>query len=91
MWPGTSPLAAVNAAAKMVVAALIIVALYAGRDLLIPLSLAALLSFVLHPGAKAGAVGVSARHRRGLGHGRFARRAQFGSHGYRTTSGARYE
>ena len=49
MWPGTSPLAAVNAAAKMVVAALIIVALYAGRDLLIPLSLAALLSFVLHP------------------------------------------
>jgi predicted PurR-regulated permease PerM len=49
MWPGSSPSAAVNGAAGMVMAALLIVALYVGRDLLIPLALAGILSFVLAP------------------------------------------
>ncbi len=49
MWPGSSPSAVVNSAAGMIVAALLIAALYVGRDLLIPLALAGLLSFVLAP------------------------------------------
>jgi len=49
MWPGSSPSAAVNGAAGMIIAALLIAALYVGRDLLIPLALAGILSFVLAP------------------------------------------
>jgi predicted PurR-regulated permease PerM len=49
MWPGLSPSAVVNAAAGMIIAALLIAALYIGRDLLIPLALAGLLGFVLSP------------------------------------------
>ena len=49
MWPGPSPSAVVNGAAGMVIAALLIAALYFGRDLLIPLALAGLLGFVLAP------------------------------------------
>jgi predicted PurR-regulated permease PerM len=52
MWPSASPSAAVNAAATMTVAALIVAALYVGRDLLIPLALAGLLSFILAPLAR---------------------------------------
>jgi predicted PurR-regulated permease PerM len=48
MWPGGSP-SAVNGAAGLVIVALIIAALYVGRDLLIPLALAGLLSFILAP------------------------------------------
>ena len=48
MLPGTLP-AAVNGAAGMIIAALLIAALYVGRDLLIPLALAGILSFVLAP------------------------------------------
>jgi predicted PurR-regulated permease PerM len=49
MWPGSSPSAAVNGAAAMIIGALLIAALYVGRDLLIPLALAGMLSFVLAP------------------------------------------
>ncbi len=49
MWPGSSPSAIVNGAAGMIIAALLIAGLYAGRDLLIPLALAGLLSFILSP------------------------------------------
>jgi predicted PurR-regulated permease PerM len=49
MWPGSSPSAVVNGAAGMIIAALLVAALYAGRDLLIPLALAGLLGFVLAP------------------------------------------
>jgi predicted PurR-regulated permease PerM len=49
MWPGASPSAAVNGAAGMIIAALLVAALYVGRDLLIPLALAGLLTFVLAP------------------------------------------
>jgi predicted PurR-regulated permease PerM len=49
MWTGSSPSAAVNGAATMIIAALLIAALYVGRDLLIPLALAGMLSFVLAP------------------------------------------
>jgi len=49
MWPGSSPSAVVNGAAGMIIAALIVAALYAGRDLLMPLALAGLLGFVLAP------------------------------------------
>jgi predicted PurR-regulated permease PerM len=49
MWPGSSPSAVVNGAAGMIIAALLIAALYAGQDLLIPLALAGLLGFVLAP------------------------------------------
>src|SRR5262252_6894039 len=48
MWPGGSP-TAVNGAAGLIIVAVIIAALYAGRDLLIPLALAGLLSFILAP------------------------------------------
>jgi predicted PurR-regulated permease PerM len=49
MWPGSPPSAVVNGAAGMIVAALLVAALYAGRDLLMPLALAGLLGFVLAP------------------------------------------
>jgi predicted PurR-regulated permease PerM len=49
MWPGSSPSAVVNGAAGMIIAALVVVALYAGRDLFMPLALAGLLGFVLAP------------------------------------------
>ena len=49
MWSGSSPSAVVNGAAGMIIAALLIAALYVGRDLLIPLALAGLLGFVLAP------------------------------------------
>jgi predicted PurR-regulated permease PerM len=49
MWPGSSPSAVVNGAAGMIIAALIVAALYAGRDLFMPLALAGLLGFVLAP------------------------------------------
>jgi predicted PurR-regulated permease PerM len=49
MWPGASPSAIVNGAAGMIIAALIVAALYAGRELLIPLAIAGILSFVLAP------------------------------------------
>ena len=48
MWPGGSP-TAVNGAAGLTIVALIIAALYVGRDLLIPLALAGILSFILAP------------------------------------------
>ena len=48
MWPGGSP-TAVNGAAGLTVVALIIAALYFGRDLLIPLAVAGILSFILAP------------------------------------------
>jgi hypothetical protein len=38
MWPGSSPSAVVNGAAGMIIAALVVVALYAGRDLFMPLA-----------------------------------------------------
>lgn len=49
MWPGASTSAVVNGAAGMIIAALLFAALYVGRDLLIPLALAGILSFVLAP------------------------------------------
>jgi predicted PurR-regulated permease PerM len=49
MWPGASPSAAVNGAAGMIIAALLIAALYVGRDLLMLLALAGIMSFVLAP------------------------------------------
>jgi predicted PurR-regulated permease PerM len=49
MWPGSSPSAVVNGAAGMIIAALLIVGLYGGQDLLIPLALAGLLGFVFAP------------------------------------------
>jgi predicted PurR-regulated permease PerM len=48
MWPGGSP-TAVNTAAGLIIVALIIAALCVGRDLLIPLALAGILSFILAP------------------------------------------
>jgi predicted PurR-regulated permease PerM len=49
MWPGSSPSAVVNGAAGMIIAALLVAALYAGHDLFVPLALAGLLAFVLAP------------------------------------------
>ena len=49
MWPGSSPSALVNGASGMIIAAIVVIALYAGRDLLIPLALAGILSFILAP------------------------------------------
>jgi predicted PurR-regulated permease PerM len=49
MWPGSSPSAVVNGAAGMIIAALVVAALYVGRDLFMPLALAGLLGFVLAP------------------------------------------
>src|SRR6516162_7449369 len=47
--PGGSPSAVVNSAAGIIIAALIILGLYEGRDLLIPLAVAGILSFILFP------------------------------------------
>jgi predicted PurR-regulated permease PerM len=49
MWPGSSPTSVVNGAAGMIIAALVVAALYFGRDLLMPLAFAGLLGFVLAP------------------------------------------
>ena len=46
---GAIPSAVVNGAAGITIAALVIAALYAGRDFLIPLALAGLLSFIPSP------------------------------------------
>jgi hypothetical protein len=40
MWPCSSPSATVNGAAGMIIAALLVAALYAGHDLFVPLALA---------------------------------------------------
>jgi predicted PurR-regulated permease PerM len=47
MWPGSSPSAVVNGAAGMIIAALLVAALYVGRDLIMSLALAGLLGFIL--------------------------------------------
>jgi len=52
MWAGASTSNTVNAAAALIVAALIIAALILGRDFLLPLALAALLSFALQPAVR---------------------------------------
>jgi predicted PurR-regulated permease PerM len=52
MWPGSLPSAVVNGAAGMIIAALVVAALYVGRDLFMPLALAGLLGFVLSPLAR---------------------------------------
>ena len=49
MWPGSSSNPVVNCAAGLIVAALLFLGLYGGRDLLIPLALAGILSFILFP------------------------------------------
>jgi predicted PurR-regulated permease PerM len=49
MWPGSSRSSLVNGAAAMTMIALVIAALHFADDFLIPLALAALLSFVLQP------------------------------------------
>jgi len=49
MWVGTSSSNVVNAASALIIAALVIAALILGRDFLLPLALATLLSFVLQP------------------------------------------
>jgi len=49
MWPSASSSAVLNGAAGMVIAAITVAALYEGRELLIPLALAGILSFILAP------------------------------------------
>src|SRR5690349_7325162 len=49
MWAGASSSNMVNAASALIIAALVIAALILGRDFLLPLALATLLSFVLQP------------------------------------------
>jgi predicted PurR-regulated permease PerM len=49
MWPGASSSNVVNAAAALIVAALVIAALTLAQDFMLPLALAALLSFALQP------------------------------------------
>jgi predicted PurR-regulated permease PerM len=49
LWHGRSSTPVVNCAAALTIAALVIIGLYGGRDLLIPLALAGLLSFILFP------------------------------------------
>jgi predicted PurR-regulated permease PerM len=49
MWAGASSSNVVNAAAALIVAALVIAALALARDFMLPLALAALLSFALQP------------------------------------------
>src|SRR5215831_8050833 len=49
MWPGNASTAIVNGAAGLIVIALVVLGLYVGRDLLIPLALAGVLSFILFP------------------------------------------
>jgi hypothetical protein len=52
MWAGASSSNVVNAAAALIVAALVIAALILGRDFLLPLALATLLSFALQPAVR---------------------------------------
>jgi predicted PurR-regulated permease PerM len=52
MWSGNASSPTVNAAAGLIVIALVIFGLYVGRDLLIPLALAGILSFILFPGVR---------------------------------------
>jgi predicted PurR-regulated permease PerM len=52
MWPGSSPSAVVDGAAGMIIAALIIAALYVGQELFIPMALAGLLGFMLAPSVR---------------------------------------
>jgi len=52
MWAGASTSNVVNAAAALIVAALVIAALILGRDFLLQLALAALLSFALQPAVR---------------------------------------
>src|SRR5215510_8248950 len=53
MWAGAASSSnAVNAAAALIVAALVIAALILGRDFLLPLALATLMSFVLQPAVR---------------------------------------
>jgi predicted PurR-regulated permease PerM len=52
MWAGASSSNVVNAAAALIVAALVIAALIFGRDFLLPLALATLLSFALQPAVR---------------------------------------
>ena len=49
MWPGNASTPIANGAAGLIVIALVILGLYVGRDLLIPLALAGILSFILFP------------------------------------------
>ncbi len=49
MWQNSSPSALVNGAAGLTIAAFIFAALYFTRDFALPLTAAALLSFLLHP------------------------------------------
>jgi predicted PurR-regulated permease PerM len=52
MWPGASSSNVVNAASALIIAALVIAALVLGRDFLLPLALASLLSFALQPAVR---------------------------------------
>ena len=49
MWPGNSSSPVVHAAAVLIVITLVILGLYDGRDLLIPLAMAGIVSFILFP------------------------------------------
>jgi predicted PurR-regulated permease PerM len=49
MWLGSSSNPVVNGAAGLIVATIVILGLYDGRDLLVPLALAGILSFILFP------------------------------------------
>jgi predicted PurR-regulated permease PerM len=49
MWLGSSSNPVVNGAAGLIVATIVILGLYGGRDLLVPLALAGILSFILFP------------------------------------------
>ena len=49
MWPGASPNSTVIGAAGLTIGAIVIGGLFFARDLLMPLALASLLSFVLSP------------------------------------------
>jgi predicted PurR-regulated permease PerM len=49
MWPGASPQSTIMAAASLMITAIVVGGLYLGRDILMPLALAGLLSFVLSP------------------------------------------
>jgi predicted PurR-regulated permease PerM len=52
MWAGASPSNVMNAASTLIIAALVIAALILGRDFLLPLALATLLSFALQPAVR---------------------------------------
>jgi predicted PurR-regulated permease PerM len=49
VWPGSSSSPIVNGAAGLIMVTSVIAGLYIGRDLLIPLALAGILSFILFP------------------------------------------